>query len=77
MTLFFEFGERTIFRVGISQDFVFFGTFSAVGRPFYAIFGDVEGNPFAHYFLLVPRENRVFIEDYIITSDQFPILRVP
>ena len=51
---FFELGERTIIRVGISLDFIFFG---AVGRPFYVVFGDFKGNPFAHYFLLVPREN--------------------
>ena len=59
----FELGERTIFRVGISEDFIFFGASNAVGRPFYVIFGDFKGNPFAHYFLQVLREDRVFIED--------------
>ena len=73
----FELGERTNFRVEISLDFVFFGAFSAVGRPFYVVFGDFKGNPFAHYFLLVPRENRVFIEDYVATSNQSPVLCVP
>ena len=78
----FEFAEWTIFRVGIGRNFIFFGSllkceFDSVGRTFYAICGDFERNIFAHYFLLVPRENRVFIEDYVTASDQFPILRVP
>ena len=69
----FYLGERTSFRVEISLDFVFFGAFSVVGQPFYAVFGNFKGNPFAHYFLLVPRENRVFMEDYIVASDQSPV----
>ena len=63
------------FCVGINRNFIFFGSlsrceFGSVGRPFYAIYGDFERNLFAHYFLLVLWENRVFIEDYITTSDQ-------
>ena len=54
----FEFVEWTIFRVGIGQNFVFFGSlskceFGSVGRVFYAICGDFERNLFAHYFQLV------------------------
>ena len=78
----FEFTEWTIFRVGIGLDFVFFGSlsrceFGAVGRPFYAVFGNFKGNPFVHYFLLLPREKRVSIEDYVVASDQSPVLWVP
>ena len=49
----FELGERTIFHVGINLDLVFFGVFSLVGRPYYAVCGNFERNLFAHYFLLV------------------------
>ena len=48
----FEFGKRTISCVGISLDFVFFGAFSAVRRPFFVVFGDFEGNLFALIFCL-------------------------
>ena len=48
-----------------------------VGRAFYAICGNFERNLLAHYFLLVPRESRVFIEDYLTASNQFSMLRVP
>ena len=70
----FELGERTIWCGRINLDLIFFGAFRVVHRPFYAVFGDFEGNPFAHYFLLVSRENGVFIEDYVTALDQFLVL---
>ena len=78
----FEFAEWDILRVKVGLNFVFFGSllkceFDSVGRTFYAICGNFERNFFAHYFLLVLRENRVFIEDYVTTPVQFSILRVP
>ena len=55
----FEFAEWDILRVKVGLNFVFFGSllkceFDSVGRTFYAICGNFERNPFAHYFLLVP-----------------------
>ena len=48
---------------------------SLVGLSFYNTSINVKGYLLVGYFLLVsPRENRVFIEDYITTSYQFPVL---
>ena len=78
----FEFDIWAFFRFGFGGDFIFFGClskcyFGSVGQSFYDVSIDFEGELFPHYFLLVSRENGVFIEDYLTTPDQFPILWIP
>ena len=53
------------------------GNFGLVGRSFHGICVDFKGELLAHDFLLVLRENEVFIKDYITTLDQFLVLWIP